>query len=854
MDNLPQGNEAGGEGIVREFGLTNLSLSNKITVFLVTAMLVVFGMLSYQNLPKELFPEIAIPTVLVQTTYPGNSPQDIENLVSRPLEKEIESIEGISKLRSTSAQDASLIFVEFTTTTDIEEALQDVKDAVDKAKGELPDDLPSDPMVTDIDLSNMPILNVNLSGPYSVETLKEYAEYFEDKIEKVSEVSKVDIQGLNDQEVQINVDPYKLNSFNMSFNDIENAITAENVNVSGGEILLGGSRRSIRAVGEFASVEEMKDIVVKHESGNIVHLRDVAEVVETFAEAKSFARLDGQAVVTLQVVKKSGENLLIATAAINAILAEARATDKIPQDLVITITGDQSEQVNSQLSNLENSIIIGVIFVVLVLFYFLGLRNALLVGLAIPMSMFISFLVLDMMGQTLNMIVLFSLILALGMLVDNAIVAVENIYRFVDLGYPLLTACRRGVGEIAVPIISSTATTLAAFFPLVFWEGMIGEFMKILPVTLIVVLTASLLVALVIVPVFASVVVRKGSEREKPTARKSFAIAAVMGTMAALSFLGGSVAMGNLLAFLAVLVLLNHFFLADSARWFQEVVLVWLEDAYRRTVQLSLRGRWPTYIFIGTNLMLVGTFVLMGIRQPAVLFFPENEPNFINIIAEYPIGTDVLASDSLTRRLEQDVNSLIEPYRPVVESVLTTVGKVNREGEFSSSNSPHKAMLTVNFVNFQDRGEISTAAIQAELTEALLGAYPGVKIIVDKERNGPPTGSPINIELKGEDIDRLLALSDSLSLLVEGSGIEGIEGLKLDIELGKPELMLHIDRESARRFGLSTGQIASTIRTSLFGKEISDFKVGEDEWADTSMLANDIQVRFKLVLMGLAPL
>ena len=488
----------------RNFGLSTLALKNSISVFILSALLILFGVFSYITMPKESFPEIVFPLIYVQTPYPGNTPQDIENLISRPLEKEIKSVDGIKNLNSESVQDASIINVEFNIDVDTEKALQDVKDAVDRAMSDLPSDLDQDPVVLDIDLSRIPILNINLSGDYSIDDLVDYAELLQDEIEELSEISEATITGDKEKEVQINVDMPKMQENKLSFNDVQNALAAENINIGAGDILLGKTRRSIRTDAEFTSMDEIRNVIVKHENDNIVYLKDIADVAFTYKEVESMARLDGESVVSLNVIKKGGENLLDATDKIREIIKTAKKS-LLPKDLRITITNDQSTQTRNQIANLENSIISGVILVTLTLLFFLGLRNATFVGLSIPFSMFISFLVLSAAGVTLNFIVLFSLILALGMLVDNAIVTIENIYRlYAEEGLSAWEASRQGVGEIAVPIISSTATTLAAFFPLLFWDSIIGEFMGYLPRTLIIVLGSSLFVALVINPVIAA--------------------------------------------------------------------------------------------------------------------------------------------------------------------------------------------------------------------------------------------------------------------------------------------------------------------------------------------------------------
>ncbi|MCD4684292.1 MAG: efflux RND transporter permease subunit, partial [Bacteroidales bacterium] len=709
--------------VSREFKLTTFALKNKNTIFLLLVLLLVFGFYSYRSLPKELFPDIYIPMVMVQTMYYGNPPIDIENLITRPIEKELESIRGVKEITSNSLQDASIIFVEFNTGVEINQALQEVRDAVDKAKRELPNDLLDDPMISDIDFSEFPIININLSGEYSVNELKYYAEYLEDEIESVFEISKVEISGLNKREVQINVDPLKLESFELSFDDIENAIAAENISMSGGDIRVNGSRRTLRVIGEFKNVKEMENIVVKNENQDIVYLRDLSEVIYGFADPESYARLNKQNVVTLQVVKKGGENLLIATKKIFDILDHAQEVEALPADLNITITNDQSDMIKKQLSNLENSIIMGVIFVLLVLYFFLGIRNALFVGLAIPTSMFMSFMILGLMDYRINMIVLFSMILALGMLVDNAIVVVENIYRFVDRGYSKFEAAKKAVGEIAMPIISSTATTLAAFFPLIFWDSMMGEFMKFLPITLIIVLTSSLFVALVIIPVVSSTFIKFGDQNPAPIKKRSLTVAGIMAGIAILCYLGGYFIVANLLMIFAIIGILNLLILYRISKWFQEIFLVWLENTYLKILQFVLKKRNPQLFVLGTFLLLIVTFIFYFARDPKVEFFPSADPDYINIIAELPIGTDIDATDEVMKKIEDDIYNIIGENRNLLKSVVTIVGKGavgENEGFSGKSGGPNRGLTTISFIDYEFRSGVSTAIFLTTLADGLV--------------------------------------------------------------------------------------------------------------------------------------
>jgi multidrug efflux pump len=819
----------------RNFGLSNLALRNSISVFILSALLILFGVFSYITMPKESFPEIVFPLIYVQTPYPGNTPVDIENLITRPLEKEIKGVSGIKNLNSESVQDVSIINVEFNTDVDTEKALQDVKDAVDRAMGDLPTDLDQDPVVLDIDLSRVPILNINLSGDYSIDDLVDYAEYLQNEIEELGEISEATITGDKEKEVQVNIDLPKMQANQLSFNDVQSALASENINIGAGDILLGKTRRSIRTDAEFANMDEIRSVIIKHEKGNIVYLKDVADVLFTYKEVESFARLGGESVVSLNVIKKSGKNLLDATDKIRALIALAKK-DILPDGLRITITNDQSKQTRNQLANLENSIISGVILVVITLLFFLGLRNATFVGLSIPFSMFISFLILSALGVSLNFIVLFSLILALGMLVDNAIVTIENIYRlFADEGYSAYEAARQGVGEVAVPIISSTATTLAAFFPLLFWDDIIGEFMGYLPRTLIIVLGSSLFVALVINPVIASVFMKKQELDKKVNHKKAIIWTLVFAALGVLLLLTDNTISGNLFLTISGSVLLFSYFLNPLSSWFQTVLLPRLENLYAVTLKYSLSGIRPVLIIIGTIVLMFVSIGFYFASNPKVEFFPVNEPNYINVFVEVPLGTDVLATDSIAQKVEARLNVVLEPYSNLVESVVTNVGAETASqnelgGGGGSQNTPNKARITVSFVEYEFRDEVRTTEIQREVTDQLNNWLPGVTISVEKENTGPPVGRDINLELTGTNFEVLLGSAEAIKQKVNRAGIKGIENLQIDLETNKPELLVKINRDHARRLGVSTQQVALVLRTALYGAEASKFKEGEDDY------------------------
>ncbi len=820
---------------LREFGLSSFAVDNATSVFLVALMIFLFGISSYTSIPKEQFPEASLPTVYINTPYFGNSAEEIENLISRPLEKEIESISGLKKVTSTSIQDFSVMIAEFGADLEIEDAVRKVKDAVDKAKQELPNDLDQDPAVLEIKFSDIPIVSINVSGEYSQDDLREYAEYVQDRVEALKEINKVDLKGALEREVQINVDLNKMQSLKVSFGDIQNAIQSENLTMSGGEMVNNGFRRALRVVGQFDNVDEMRNIIVKSENQRPIVLKDIAEVKYTFEDRTSYARSDGDPVISLDVIKRRGQNLLSAADKIKVIIEDAKKV--LPSDLKISLFNDQSENTRNQVSNLENSIISGVILVILVLLFFLGLRNAAFVGLAIPLSMLMGILFLNITGTTLNIVVLFSLILALGLLVDNAIVVVENIYRYMQNGYSGPDAAKYGAGEVAWPIIASTATTLAAFLPLAVWPGIVGEFMKYMPITLIIVLSSSLFVALVINPVFTATFMKvdemaenKGEYRRK--VRNIMIGAVVLLLISIAGAISGNDTIRNLFAFAVGLVLLNFFILRPLSFRFQNGVLPVLENGYKKFISWVLNGVKPYFIFFGSFVLLFAVGLLISIFPPSIEFFPSADPIYVNTFVELPMGVDIKTTNEIVKDVEKDITKVLEDRMQIVEAVLTQIGENTSDPNEPPAPgvTPNKARITVTFVPSSERGELSTKDIMNDIRTEVIGKYSGVQVIVAQNANGPPTGKPINLEIKGENIDSLILLSDRVQEFMNELNIPGIEELKKDVKIGKPELLINIDREAARRYELSTFSIANALRTSVFGSEVSKFKQGEDEY------------------------
>jgi multidrug efflux pump subunit AcrB len=828
------------------FALVDWAVRNQITVSVLTVIITISGFLAYRAMPAESFPEVVQPTIFIGTPYPGNSPVDMERLVTRPLEKQLNTISGVDKIKSTSVQGFSSIEVRFDFKVGVDEALRKVKDKVDavQSSADFPKDLPADPNIFELNIAELqPIMNINLSGEFTADQLEDYAKHLEEKIEDIPSIASVDLRGVDDKEVEIAVDLQKMENLDISFNGISDAIKYENMSVSGGDLLVDGYRRNIRVLGEFESMQDIENIIVKQEKGAIVYLRDIATVQFTNVDRESYAREFKSPVVSLDVKKRSGENLIKVSASINEVIAEARKS-YFPKNLALSVTNDQSNRTKNQVGELENSIIFGIILVVLVLTFFLGLRNALFVGIAIPLSMLLSFLILNSLGVTLNFMVLFGLVLALGMLVDNGVVIVENIYRFRTLGYSAKEASMLGSGEVAMPIIASTATTLAAFLPLALWPGLIGEFMKYLPLTLIVVLGSSLFVALVVNPALASRYMKLEADVvNRPKWTKIGAGLTVVGLILNLAL--GFTTWGNLLFWPGILTLIYLWGIEPLTNKFMAGGLPRLERWYEGKVQKILSKNNAAKTLLATVGLFVLSFILMAVIPPKVVFFPDNQPNLANIYIEMPVGTDIEETNRITKEMEDQIEGLLKayeypvdgkPYNYMVESVIAQVGKGTSDPNEGPANqaTPNKAKVVVAFREMKYRldaeGNRVASADVLNLLRDNISTIPGVLIAVEKDQNGPPQGAPINIELSGDNYEELLAAAEGLRKTLVNSRIKGYDELKIDVAGDKPELPIIVDRAKARSLGVSTGQIGDAMRTALFGKEISRYKDGESDY------------------------
>lgn len=817
----------------KEFGPTSWSIDNKTSIYILSIFISIAGIFSYNALPKEQFPDIVIPTIIVQTVYPGSSPKDIENLITKPLEKKIKSVSGVKKLKSNSIQDFSIITVEFDTDVKVDQAKQKVKDQVDKAKSDLPSDLKTDPIVQEINFSDMPVLYINISGDIDLQSLKRYAEMAKDKIESLPSITRVDIVGALDRELQVNLDLTAMATSGLTMDDVTRAIQYENMRISGGNIDVDKMQRSLSVSGEFRSKEEIENIVIRSGTGATLYLRDVADVVDGYKEKESYARLEGKNVITLNVVKRAGENLIEASDKCHEIVKELQDNGSYPKEMEVVFTGDQSVKTRTTVHDLINTIIIGFILVTVILMFFMGATNAIFVGLSVPLSCFIAFLVMPTIGFSLNMIVLFAFLLALGIVVDDAIVVIENTHRiFHKERLPIKEAAKKAAGEVFMPVLSGTMTTLAPFIPLAFWKGIVGKFMFFLPVTLIITLLASLLVAYIINPVFAVDFMEDehAEEDHAKTARGVKRTTIVLGVVAILGYLLGGFGAGNFILTLLGVYLLHHYWLRHVIVVFQTKTWPGVQNAYERVVRYLLEGSRPRKTIFATIALLIFSFVITAVRKPGVVFFPQADPNFTYVYLTLPTGTSAKHTDSILKIAEKRVFKAIGQNNPLVESVISNVAVgATDPNSGDRTTASNKGKITVAFVDFEKRDGGSTMAMLEKIRESI-GTIAGAEIVVEQERNGPPVGKAVNIEIRGDEFESLVSTATKLKTYLDNKKIAGVEELKTDFISSKPEIIIKIDRERANRFGISTAQIGMALRGSIYGTEASKFKDENDDY------------------------
>ncbi len=754
--------------------ISNTAIKNRSTVGVLVLLIVVAGTVSYVTLPREAAPDVKVPNILVTTIHEGVSPEDIENTITKEIEKELAGLKGLKELSSSSAEGMSIVNVEFLPDVEIEDALQRVRDKVDLAKAEIPTDA-EEPTIKDINIAEFPILMINISGSISPVRLKAIADELEDAIESLQGVLNVDVLGALEREIRIEIDADRLAAYGLTLAEIFELIPSENVNISAGGLETPGTRFNIRIPAEFTRPEEVETLQVAVRNGQPVYLLDVARVRDTFKDRESISRLDGTDSITVSVVKRVGADIIPIADQVKVILEEARKLAPVGTKFEITL--DQSKDIRMMVADLENNIASGLVLVMLVLVLFMGWRTSVIVALAIPMSMLMSFAAIQALGYTLNMIVLFSLILALGMLVDNAIVIVENIFRHTELGFGRIEAAMKGTAEVAWPVITSTGTTIAAFSPLLFWPGVMGDFMKYLPITVIITLTCSLFVAMVISPTVCSLVA--GGRRHSHKRREG-------------RFVG----------------------------------------SYRRLLGSALH-HWPATLSLAV-LLLVGVLITYGKRGRGVEFFPDFDPQNAIVNIRTPQGTNIYETDRLARIVEERLSRFRDqPDQPGdIKHLVTNVGSMGGFSLMGTSSGPHVANLTVMFHDYVDRKRPSADAV-VEMRRAIAD-IPGAEIKVEKQKEGPPTGAPVSVRIIGEDFATLEELSERAKKLI--ADVPGLVNLRSDLEATRPEIVFRPDRQRAVQLGVNTRIVGEFLKTAIFGRQVGTYRQFNDEYDITIRL------------------
>ncbi|HSQ40825.1 MAG TPA: efflux RND transporter permease subunit [Fibrobacteraceae bacterium] len=758
--------------------MTKFAIKNPVSVLVLAALLLIAGWTSFQSMPREAFPEIKIPYIFVTTTLAGASPQNVEVLVTQKIEDELDGVDGVKKITSQSMESVSAIQIEFNPDVEVETALRRISDKVDQAKANLPTEA-EDPLVQELNFSELPVMIVSLTDENdNLTRLEQIADNLQDQFEVISGVLEVNVYGKRDKEIAIDADPSKLRAYNLNLSDISKAVGEQHKNIPGGTLISGDTRFTLKVTGELDAPDDFLDIIVKQDNGRIIRLRDVATVKFGYTrEPTTIARLNGKKSLSIAISKRTGENLL--RIADDVKEAVANAETKWPQGVQATFTSDQSKEVRDQVNELQNHIIMGIILVILLLTFFLGFRNSFFIGTAIPFSMMLGFIVLDTTDISLNMVVLFALVVALGMLVDDGIVVVESIYRHLAMGKTRKEAALDGTREVMIPVATATLTTLAAFAPLMSIPGVMGQFMKYLPITVGLTLTASLFVAFVFNPVFASLFMTSNPKHHDED--------------------GGSFFMR-----------FRGMYVATLRRLIHHPILV--------------GGGCLLFVFLG-----LVAYMKLG---PGVVFFPLSEPNVISAELEGPLGLTIEKTDSSMHVAEKLLLHIPDSIADV--KTISSVTGSGKSRSFVSTSVPHKGYFNVEMKDYEERKVPSWTAM-AWMTDSLPKILPGWNVKVQKEEHGPPTGKPVNFEISGEDYAVLSRLSDSVEARLHQ--VPNLINITSDYDPAQPELRIDIDRDQTKYLGVNTVQAATAIRSAIYGIEAGKYRVGEDEYK--IMVRND---------------
>ena len=754
---------------------SQIAIRNPVFVFIMILVIGLAGFNAYKSIPREAAPDIQIPLLIVTVPFPGASPEDVESLISNKAEQELQTIKNLKKIKSTSSESVAVLTLEFTSDFDISDARTKVREKMDQIKPDFPSDA-EDYQITEINLSEQPLMILNIAGDIGLLGLTDLADEVKEEIEGIPGILEVRRAGGLEKEIRVYVNPEKLNYYNLDLNQVSTSIRSENTNLPGGSVTMGPTKYLIRVPGEFSNPEGINEALISAPNQVPVRVKDLAKVVFGFKEISSRSRLDGTESVSLSIVKRSGENLLAIRDQVKLIIQ--RLEQEFENEVKFSILSDQGERVQRIVKDLENNILSGFVLVFLVLLLVMGISNALLVAVAIPLSFLASMIILNVMGFTLNIVVLFSLILSLGLLVDNAIVIVENIFRHRQAGKNRIEAAILGTKEIAIPVTTSTITTVAAFFPLIFMPGIAGEFIGFLPKTLIVTLSSSLLVAVIINPVLCSTLMRVKVGKE----------------------------------------ITSDF---DELKLVEKSKILGI---YQFALRKVLRFRLITILaFI---FLFVGTFYWYGkntFPRKRIEFFPKTEPSEAVVNIRAPLGTTLEVSDKYVASVEDFVNK----DKKKLDAVVANVGQRRGSGAASAgSSTTYLSHVVLDFPNWQNWKEKPSSIIKK--LRQKLDQMVGVEIKLAEARSGPPTGMALNLEVRGEDFNQMSEAVESIKKKIKD--IPGLVDLTDDFDRSRPELKVIIDRDKASRLGLRARDIANTVRTAFNGKKVSVFRDGTEEY------------------------
>ena len=751
--------------------LINAAFSRSRAVLLIFAMVLIVGAMAYVNIPKESEPDVAIPIVFVSTSLEGISPEDSERLLLRPLEKELQSLEGLKEMRAVAAEGYGSVTLEFDAGFDADKAIGDVRDKVDRAKSELPADA-KEPVVTELNVALFPVLTVAISGTIPERQLIAIARQLKDRIEALEGVLEVDIAGDREEVLEVTANPTILETYNINFGELASIIQRNNRLIAAGALDTGAGRMVLKIPGVIENIDDVMSLPVKIVGDTVVTVSDVVTVRRTFKDASGFARFDGRPGLALEVKKRLGANIIETVEAVKGIVGEAQSI--WPPGLTVNYLQDKSEGIRTMLNDLQNNVLAAIALVMIVIIAALGLRPGILVGLAIPGAFLAGIMGLSQMGFTLNIVVLFSLILVVGMLVDGAVVTVELADRKMAEGVERGAAYAEAAQRMAWPIIASTATTLAVFVPLLAWPGVIGEFMKFLPITVLLTLCASLAMALVFIPVLGSVIGAK-------TAGDGTDLIALKAAES-----------GNL----------------DDIRGFSGGYLRLLRALTKR----------PAVTLLAAVLMLVGAIGAFAVGGRGVEFFPATEPNFARVQIRARGDMSVMERDRLVQAVEQRLLG--------VEGVKTFYARTIANSEKGGSDTPEDVIGTVQleFVDWRLRRK---AAVILDEVRKLTGDIAGIKVEIQKESSGPTSGKPVQMQVSSLDWSKVGPAVETIRAQMERVG--GFVDTEDTRPLPGIEWRIQVDRKKAASYGADVAVLGEAVQMITTGVKLAEYRPDDAE-------------------------